>query len=246
MFERIGRGISLPLNSISYITEKKLWGYTVFPLLLTAGVAALLGFLFWFFLLSSITAWLQVDTVNWFFLLRWFYYLFEFIFKLVFFYFLFSFMLRVYLVLFSVIVIPFLSPVIEKILHAEGIDTLPIKASEIFGYIVSTVWYSIKMLLLQGGVALLLLFTGPLQPFLNFFSSSYFIGRSYFDLVFDLVGRPREFSGMIQGNKAEATGLGVFSSVFVFIPVVGVILAPLLCVVAATRLFAEKKTKQVV
>ncbi|MBN8221222.1 MAG: hypothetical protein J0L53_09875, partial [Spirochaetes bacterium] len=81
----------------------------------------------------------------------------------------------------------------------------------------------------------------PLQPFLNFFFGSYFLGRSYFDTVFDLLGKPKEFSNMIKGFRSEATGLGVFSTLFIFIPVFGAIFAPVLAVVAATRMFAERK-----
>jgi uncharacterized protein involved in cysteine biosynthesis len=241
MFERIARGIGLPLNSFGYISQKKLWGYTIFPLIVTAGIVALISFVFWYFVLSYITSWLAVDSTNWFFLLRWFYNLFQFIFKLVIFYLLFSLVLRLYLALFSIIVIPFLSPLVEKILQAEGITTMEIKGSDIPGYILATIWYSIKMLIWQSFVALLLLFTGPLQPFLNFGFSSYFLGRSYFDTVFDLLGKPKEFSTMIKGFRSEATGLGIFSSLFVFIPVFGTIFAPVLSVVAATRLFAERK-----
>ncbi|MBX3723629.1 MAG: EI24 domain-containing protein [Turneriella sp.] len=241
MFERIGRGFSLPLASFSYISQKKLWGYTIFPLILTAGIVALLSFVFWYFVLSYITSWLAVDASNWFFLLRWFYNLFQFIFKLVILYFMFSLVLRLYLALFSIIVIPFLSPLVEKILQGEGITTIQIKGSEMFGYILATIWYSIKMFIWQSFVALLLLFTGPLQPFLNFFFGSYFLGRSYFDTVFDLLGKPKEFSNMIKGFRSEATGLGVFSTLFIFIPVFGAIFAPVLAVVAATRMFAERK-----
>ncbi|MBN8222536.1 MAG: hypothetical protein J0L53_16585, partial [Spirochaetes bacterium] len=161
MFERIGRGFSLPLASFSYISQKKLWGYTIFPLILTAGIVALLSFVFWYFVLSYITSWLAVDASNWFFLLRWFYNLFQFIFKLVILYFMFSLVLRLYLALFSIIVIPFLSPLVEKILQGEGITTIQIKGSEMFGYILATIWYSIKMFIWQSFVALLLLFTGP-------------------------------------------------------------------------------------
>lgn len=118
---------------------------------------------------------------------------------------------------------------------------MEIKGSEIPGYILATIWYSIKMLIWQSFIALLLLFTGPLQPFLNFGFSSYFLGRSYFDTVFDLLGKPKEFGNMIKGFRSEATGLGIFSTLFVFIPVFGTIFAPVLSVVAATRLFAERK-----
>lgn len=241
MFERIGRGIGLPLNSFSYISQKKLWGYTIFPLIVTAGIVALLSFVFWYFVLSYLTSWLNFDSTNWFFLFRWFFNLFQFIFKLVIFYLLFSLVLRLYLALFSIIVIPFLSPLVEKILQAEGLSTMEIKGSEIPGYILATIWYSIKMLIWQSFIALLLLFTGPLQPFLNFGFSSYFLGRSYFDTVFDLLGKPKEFGNMIKGFRSEATGLGIFSTLFVFIPVFGTIFAPVLSVVAATRLFAERK-----
>lgn len=49
------------------------------------------------------------------------------------------------------------------------------------------------MLIWQAFIALLLLFTGPLQPFSQLRVFDYFLGRSYFDTVFDLLGRPKEF-----------------------------------------------------
>lgn len=46
---------------------------------------------------------------------------------------------------------------------------------------------------------------------------------------------------MIRKVSGErALGLGFFSSVFVLIPILGAIFAPILCVVAATRLYAEE------
>lgn len=240
MFDRIGRGIGMPLNGFGYITQKKLWGYTILPLVVTGALVAVLAFLLWVYVLGVVSNALTFDVAHWPAVFRWLFHAFAFIVKILVMYLLFSFLMRIYLSLFAIIVIPFLSPLVEKILNAEGITTMQIKNSEMIGYIFSTIWYSIKMLIWQSFVALLLLFTGPLQPFLNFGFSSYFLGRSYFDTVFDLLGKPKEFNGMMKAYRPEATGLGLFSSLFVFIPFAGAIFAPVLCVVAATRMCAEK------
>ncbi len=244
MFERIGRGIGMPINSFGYISEKKLWGHMVLPLLVTAILVAVISFLLWVYVFGLLSSALSFDVAHWPWIFRILFSAFAFIVKILVFYLLFSFIMRIYMSLFDIIVIPFLSPLVEKILISEGITTITIKNSELFGYILATIWYSIKMLIWQAFIALLLLFTGPLQPFLNFGFSSYFLGRSYFDTVFDLLGKPKEFSAMIKGFRSEAFGLGFFSSVFVLIPVLGAIFAPILCVVAATRLYAEKYNKR--
>ncbi|MBS0616974.1 MAG: EI24 domain-containing protein [Spirochaetes bacterium] len=240
MFERLGRGFSMPWNTFSYMTEKRLWGHTVFPLVLTAAIVVALGFVFWFFVLSYVDNAIKIDANAWPWFIKWFISLFQFIVKIVIVYFLFSVLLNIYIGLFAVVVVPFLTPVVDRILQSEGFTTLQIKNSELFGYIVATIWHMLKRLLWQIFISLLLLFTGPFQPVLNFFFGSYFIGRSYFEIVFDLLGRPKEFNRMAQNVRSEATGLGIFSSVIVFIPFIGALLAPILSTVAATRLFAER------
>ncbi|MBL8032396.1 MAG: EI24 domain-containing protein [Leptospiraceae bacterium] len=243
MFERIGRGIGMPLNSFGYISKHNLWGYMVLPLIVTAVLVGIIAFVLWVYVLGVISNALNFDVSTWPWILKILFSAFTFIVKILVFYLLFSLIMRIYLALFDIIVIPFLSPMVEKILQSEGITTIQIKGSEMVGYILATVWYSIKMLIWQAFIALLLFFTGPLQPFLNFGFSSYFLGRTYFDTVFDLLGRPKEFSNMIKGFRSEATGLGIFSSLFVLIPLIGAIFAPILCVVASTRLYAEKYNK---
>jgi uncharacterized protein YqgC (DUF456 family) len=47
---------------------------------------------------------------------------------------------------------------------------------------------------------------------------------------------------MARAHRAEATGLGIFSNLFVLVPVAGAIFTPLLCVVAATRIYATKNS----
>jgi uncharacterized protein involved in cysteine biosynthesis len=240
MFEKMMRGIGMPMGCFSYISENNLWGYTVFPLLVTAALVAVISFVLWVYVFSALSGWLAVDVATWPSLFRWLFSAFHFIMKIVLFYLLFSLILRIYLTLFAIVVIPFLSPLVEKILQREGIDTLQIKGAEIIGFIIGSIFYNLKILIWQLLISLVLLLTGPLQPFLNFGFSSYFLGRSYFDYVFEMLGRPREFSNMAKRFRSEAMGLGIFSSMIVFIPVLGAIFAPVLCVVAATRLYAEK------
>ncbi|MBV6494177.1 MAG: Sulfate transporter CysZ [Turneriella sp.] len=241
MFERIGRGFSFPLQGINYITQHKLWGSMVLPILLTAVLLALLVFLFWFFLFSQIGTWLQIDPTNWFFLLRWFYNIFAFVFKVVVFYYLLSLSLIIYFGLFGIVVGPFLTPVIEKILRAENIPVIQLTFAQQIASILAILWQTVKTLLFQGVLSLLFLLTGPLQPVLNFGFSSYFLGRDNFFLVFELIGMPNEFKTRIKEFRPEATGLGAFSTVFVFIPILGALFAPLLTAVAATRLYIQKK-----
>lgn len=243
MIARIVRGFSMPLASFSYISDKKLWGYTVIPLLLTAGIVAGMTVLIWFGFLALDSRIPGLDISDWPKILQWLFAAFQFILKLVVLYFLFSLLMRLFLTLFSVIVIPFLSPLVEKILAAEGITTLKISNLELVGFIFSSLVYNVKLLIWQSFVSLLLLLTGPLQPIFNFGASGYFVGRSYFDYVFEMLGRPSQFSQMAKGHRAEALGIGIFSSVFVFVPLAGAVLGPVLSVVAATRIFAEKARK---
>lgn len=240
MLARLTRGISLPLQSFGYISEKKLWGYTVFPLVLTGVIVAVLALVLWATVVSFLVSILDLDLRNAPVFIQWLFSLFKFIMIVVLLYLAFTVLMRLFVSLFGIIVIPFLSPLVEKILQKEGLTTITIKNSEWVGYIFSAIAYSIKMMLWQLLFAVILIFTGPLQPFLNFGFSSYFLGRSYFDYVLELLNHPAQFNQMIRGMRTEATGVGVFSSGFVFIPVIGPVFGPVLCTVAATRLFIEK------
>jgi uncharacterized protein involved in cysteine biosynthesis len=240
MFARIARGISMPLSSFGYMTEKKLWGYTIFPLLLTAVIVIAMAVIVWVYMLGYIGEMLTFDLNDWPKFLQYVAMTFQIILKIVILYLMFTFLLRVFLTLFSILVIPFLSPLVEKILVEEGISTLKISHLEMIGYIFSSIVYNSKLLIAQTFFAVLLLFTGPLQPMLSFGVSSYYVGRSYFDYVFELLGRPRDFDKLAQGYRVEATGVGAFSHVFLFVPFIGAVFTPILCVVAATRLFAAK------
>lgn len=240
MFARIARGFSMPLSSFGYMTENKLWGYTILPLVLTAVIVIAMAVFVWVYMLGYIGNKLAFNLSDWPTFLQYVVITFQFILKIVILYLMFTFLLRVFLTLFSILVIPFLSTLVEKILAREGVSTLKISNLEMIGYIFSSIVYNVKLLFAQTFFAILLLFTGPLQPILNFGVSSYFVGRSYFDYVFEMLGRPSEFNKLAKGYRAEATGVGVFSHVFFFVPFIGAVLTPILCVVAATRLFAEK------
>lgn len=243
MFARIIRGFSMPLGSFAYMTEKKLWGFAVIPLALTGVIVAAMGFFVWVYLLSYIGDKLAFDVSDWPQFLQFMVSALQLVLKLIILYFFFTFLLRVFMALFSIVVIPFMSPLVEKILTAEGLNTLKISNLEVVGFIFSSIVYNVKILIVQTFFAVLLLFTGPLQPFLNFFTSSYFVGRSYFDYVFEMLGRPREFGEMAKGYRAISVGVGVFSHIFLFVPLIGAVFGPLLCVVAATRIFAEGSKK---
>jgi len=240
MLERFTTGFSLPLKSFGYLSENKLWGYTILPLALTAVVVALLAFVVWVYVIGHVSSLLDINADSWPAIIRWLFYLVRAVIKLAILYFLFTFVMRFFLALFGIVVIPFLSPLVEKILEKEGVTMLTIKKGEWIGYIFSSIVYSVKMLVWQTLIAILLLFTGPLQPFLNLFFANYFLGRSYFDYVLELVGHPPEFSQRIKGMKTEATGVGFFASASMFVPVVGPVFSPILATVAATRIFVDK------
>ncbi len=242
MFSRMALGFAKPLESVSYLSERGLWRYAFLPLLLTAAIVVLFGAGLIIYLAGLEGSLPSLNTQDWPAVFRWLLSILGVVLKIIVLLLLFALLMRFFLLLFSVIVIPFMSPLVEKILIAEGFATLKISGIDMIGYIFATIVYNVKMLLLQLLVALLLIFTGPLQPALNFFVSGYFVGRSYFDYVFELLGKPQQFAQMARGNRAEATGLGIFSNLFVFVPVIGAILAPVLCVVAATRIYAAKNS----
>ena len=242
MLSRMVSGFTKPLESFSYLSQKGLWGYAVIPLALTTAIVVLFGVGLVVYLAGVEGSLPALNTQDWPAVLRWLVSILGIVLKIIILLLLFALLMRVFLLLFSVIVIPFMSPLVEKILVAEGITTLKISGTEMVGFIFAAIVYNFKLLIVQLFAALLLMLSGPLQPALNFFVSGYFIGRSYFDYVFELLDRPQQFAQMARGNRAEATGVGIFSNLFVFVPVVGAILAPLLCVVAATRIYAARNS----
>jgi uncharacterized protein involved in cysteine biosynthesis len=240
MFGRLLIGFAKPLESFSYLSQNRLWGYALIPLMLTGAIVVLIGAGFVVYLAGIEGGLPTLEMQDWPTVFRWLVSILGIVLKIIILLLLFALLMRVFLLLFSIVVLPFMSPLVEKILVAEGITTLKISGLEIIGFIFAALVYNVKMLFLQLLAALLLMLTGPLQPALNFFVSGYFVGRSYFDYVFELLGRPQQFSQMARAHRAEATGLGIFSNLFVLVPVAGAIFTPLLCVVAATRIYVAK------
>ena len=64
MFARIARGFSTPLGSFGYMSDNKLWGFAVIPLLLTLAIVVAMAFFVWVYLLGYISDKLAFDVLR--------------------------------------------------------------------------------------------------------------------------------------------------------------------------------------
>ena len=153
----------MPLSSFGYMTEKKLWGYTILPLVITAVIVVAMAVFVWVYMLGYVGDKLAFDVNDWPKFLQYVAVTFQFVLKIVILYLMFTFLLRVFLTLFSILVIPFLSTLVERILLQEDVSTLKISNLEMIGYIFSSIVYNVKLLVVQTFFSLLLLSQQPLR-----------------------------------------------------------------------------------
>lgn len=244
MLAQFAAGFLAPIESIGYLNRNRLWKYAVLPLFLSAAVVFVFFTLALIWIFSLDLSALENVASNWHPLLQWLIAFLGIVFKIIVLLLVFIILMRFYLLLYSIMVVPFLSPLVEKILQLEGLESIKVSMLEIFNYVIATIIYNIKLLLMQLLISLLLLLVGPLQPVLNFFVTGYFTGRSCYDYVFELLSKPQQFAALARPHLLEMTGVGVFTNLAMAVPVLGTIFVPLLSVVAATRLYIQHYKKQ--
>jgi len=142
----------------------------------------------------------------------------------------------------SVVVLPFLGPLLEKIEEEVIGEALPTSWNENVRNTLIGLWTGVKHLV--AGVIILPL--GPIGAALNITAQSYFSGRGVFDLLFEkhtpfMADRRTQ----IKRFRPELFGVGLAFFLTLFIPAIGVLAAPVLGVTAAARIYYGAKSAPV-
>ena len=152
--------------------------------------------------------------------------------------------LLLYRFLASIIIIPFLGPLlsrIEKIIIGQSIE-LSIKQdllNAVYG-----MGTALRAALYSLGILIFSFFTGPLQIPINFIAQSYFMGRGSFDYIFEKAGPDlNQRKELIQKNRYAILGNGCAYLIFFFLPILGFLLGPILALTGAARWYYEKGLK---
>ncbi len=137
----------------------------------------------------------------------------------------------------SLLVLPFIGPLlgkVEAVLIGHEIKTT---LSQDFKNALIGGWLGVKASAGALGAFVLTLPLGPLEAPVMFLVDSYVLGRSAFDFVFEKETETAdERKALTRQFRPEILGVGIGFALFLFVPVIGIAVAPVLAVVAAARL----------
>ncbi len=239
---RLVNGFQSFFDGIGFLSEHRLWRYTIMPgiislvLLLVIGTAV---YLFAAEYLLSLTTNLQSDSA-W---IEWLLSGLRLVIKLV--VLIASIVIAVFLyrTLAGVIVIPFLGPLLERIeiiLTGQKIQTTITK--DMMNALVG-IWVSVKYLLVEITLLLVTIPLGPLQPVIMTGVSGYFLGRGMFDYLLEKHSNTlKQRKTMAREFWPEMEGLGVMHFICLMIPIMGPMLAPAASLTGAALLFYKQET----
>ena len=241
---KIIQGFHAPINALSYLTKNKLWYYAAIPIILSGAALVLFGFIAYFLYLHYFASLFDLDFSNLSLWLRAILFLVKWVIHIAIFIFLFAFMSRLFGIIASILIIPFLSPLVAKIFEIEGLPIFEAKTSQMIGQIFFAIVYSVKILAKQILLTLACLLTGPLQPVLMFLISNYYAGRSQFDYTFELAADLKNIDKLGKGYAMQSVGMGTFYNLAILVPIVGAILVPVLSVVGAALIVTADMKNQ--
>ncbi len=143
----------------------------------------------------------------------------------------------------SILVLPFLGPLlseVERIVLGQPVEVS--LASDIKNALRGLL-VGIRLGLLSLLALLLGLFLGPLQIVPNAVVQSYALGRGGFDLVFEKVtadaNRRRQ---LVRENRAAILGMGLAFFLVLFVPILGVVMAPVAGAAGAALFFYRNRS----
>lgn len=241
MIVRFIRGLRAFVGGIGYVSRHGLWGYAIAPMLLSLlAAAALIALIYWAFVYAAEPE-LEAARRNalayfgrtpgaqgWF----------ETLVQILAAFFALASAFLLYRAISGVLVLPFLGPLLEAIERIELGAARPTTLREDFRNALLGGWIGLKYAALGGVVLLLTLPLGPLQIIINTLLQSYFAGRGVFDLLFE-----KDCTNLSERKtraklwRAEILGLGLGYFLFLLVPFVGVILAPIAGLTGAARMY---------
>lgn len=233
-FSRLGSGFGAFFRGFKFINDHKLWKYIIFPSILSTllGIGLMFGA---YFYVSEWLAGLIGNSESFLVsLLKWFMNIFVFVISFV-------ITLFLYRSLASIVVIPFLGPLLSKVEVILTGKAVEVSIGKDIKNALVGLWVGIKYLLLEILFLLFSFFAGPLQPFVMVLVSGYFLGRGTFDYLLEKHSQTlKERKERAKAFWPEMEGLGVAHVMILFIPVIGVFIAPGSSLVGAALLFYDE------
>ena len=146
------------------------------------------------------------------------------------------FTLFLYRLLASIIVIPFLGPLLSKIEDIMIGQSIEVSLKEEFRNAIYGIGAGLRITLYSLLILILSLFTGPLQIPINFIAQSYFMGRASFDYIFEKaspdLGKRKE---LLRKHRFAILGNGCAYFLFLLFPILGILFGPIFALNGAAR-----------
>lgn len=143
-----------------------------------------------------------------------------------------------YQLLASILVIPFLGPLLAKVEIILTGQAIEVSLGQDLRNALLSLWIGLRDLVVQLALLGLSLLLGPFQPVLMVLVGSFFLGRGSFDFLLE------KFSASLPERNQktrrfwpEITGLGLANFLVLLIPLLGVLFAPASSLVGASLLF---------
>ena len=141
----------------------------------------------------------------------------------------------------SLLVIPFLGPLLSQVERIEIGHTIETSLGTDARNAMRGALVGLRLAFVSVAALILSLFLGPLQFFFNTAVQSYALGRSAFDLVFEKATEdPGERRALVRTHRSAIYGLGLAFFLLMLVPVVGVVLGPAAATVGAALLFHRR------
>ncbi len=229
-------GFSSFFQGLAFIARHSLWGYILFPSLISLFVGASLVY----YIQSVLSAWalafltsvFQAESGVFSFFVHLFA-LFVGIFVVIIF----------YRTLVSLFILPFMGPLLEKVERILLGRSITISLFRDLRNGIYGAWVGLKFTVIALVVFVLTLPLGPFQFFLVAPLEGYFLGRGSLDYILEKESRDlEERKRKTRELTGETLGLGLAFFLFLLIPIVGVLLAPAAGVVGAALIRYGKES----
>jgi CysZ protein len=244
IFKELGHGFFGVFRSLGYTQKHGLWGLYALPALVSLGIFALVGWGFYAFS-AEIYLWLETkvglaEGESWWQKTA------QFFIGLVIYGITLILYLKIYKYLVLILVSPFLGPVAERVIQIEKPESLtevPFSFARFSADLKRSLQISLRNLGIElgivGSLALLSFFVPVTSPFITpvvLLVEWYFIGFGFMDPRNEIrqvsVTNTKDF---VWRHKGAAVGNGAAFFLLLFIPFLGVLLAPVWATISATR-----------
>ena len=241
-FKEFGIGVSHYAIAFKFINQNRLWSWLVIPCLLNLLAFVVVGYFSWIYtgdLLDYLLIQIGIEGDSW-----WragLQVLISFIVRLI--------IVMLYLKLFRYIVLIFFAPMLafisDKIQEISTGRKKPFTANQFIKDVVRGVMLAVKNLTLEIIVTMCILlfsFVAPIlavaAPFLIYAVESYYFGFAMLDYRNEfMLLSGKESRQLINKHRGLVLGIGAMFNLMLFIPFLGVLLAPVLSVVAGGLAF---------